>query len=65
MMTKPHFGTLCKQSEVGLALSVLLVPLEAIILGVAVYQTILQRQLQTATRGSERKTGSPALSNLS
>ena len=62
MTTKPHFGTLCKQSQVGVALSVLLVPIEAIILGVAVYQALLERQLQAATRGSERKTGSPALS---
>lgn len=62
MMTKPHFGTLCKQSEAGIALSLLLVPLEAMILGVAAYQAVVKRQLDNITRGSERKAGSPALS---
>ncbi|CAM1502863.1 Fc.00g076390.m01.CDS01 [Cosmosporella sp. VM-42] len=62
MMVQPHFGTLCKQSEAGVALAVLLVPLESIILGVAAYQAVLERQLDRATRGSERKAGSPALS---
>ncbi|KAH7160055.1 hypothetical protein B0J13DRAFT_519479 [Dactylonectria estremocensis] len=62
MMTKPHFGTLCKQSKAGLGLSVLLVPLEAVILGVAGYQASLQRQLNQDARGPERKAGSPAMS---
>ncbi|KAH7144049.1 hypothetical protein EDB81DRAFT_760426 [Dactylonectria macrodidyma] len=62
MMTKPHFGTLCKQSKAGLGLSVFLVPLEAVILGVAGYQACLQRQLDQAARGPERKAGSPAMS---
>ncbi|KPM46304.1 hypothetical protein AK830_g356 [Neonectria ditissima] len=62
MMTQPHFGTLCKQSKAGLGLSVFLVPLEAIILGLAGYQTTLQRQLDQASSGPERKTGSPTMS---
>ncbi|KAH0495777.1 hypothetical protein TgHK011_009308 [Trichoderma gracile] len=45
MRTQPHFGTLCRQSEAGVALSVLLVPLEAAILAVAGYQVVLERQV--------------------
>ncbi|EGR46496.1 uncharacterized protein TRIREDRAFT_65741 [Trichoderma reesei QM6a] len=44
MRTQPHFGTLCRQSEAGVALAVLLVPLEAAILAVAAYQVVLERQ---------------------
>ncbi|KAM0472647.1 hypothetical protein ACHAPX_008608 [Trichoderma viride] len=44
---QPHFGALCKQSQAGVILSVLLVPLEAAILGAAGYQAILE---QKATR---------------
>ncbi|KAM5345503.1 hypothetical protein ACJ41O_011365 [Fusarium nematophilum] len=62
MTTQPHFGTLCKTSQAGVALSVLLVPLEAIILGLAAYQFSLERQLDMATRGPGRKAGSPAMS---
>ncbi|KAF7546465.1 hypothetical protein G7Z17_g8407 [Cylindrodendrum hubeiense] len=62
MMTQPHFGTLCKQSKAGLGLAVFLVPLEVIILGVAGYQASLQRQVDQAAHGPERKTGSPAMS---
>ncbi|KAK7403254.1 hypothetical protein QQX98_010988 [Neonectria punicea] len=62
MMTQPHFGTLCKQSKAGLGLSVFLVPLEVIILGLSGYQTTLQRQLDQASSGPERKTGTPTMS---
>ncbi|KAH6890372.1 hypothetical protein B0T10DRAFT_317249 [Thelonectria olida] len=63
MTTQPHFGTLCKQSKAGLGLMVFLVPLQVIILGVAGYQTLLQRQLHHASRVPERKTGpSPDMS---
>ncbi|EHK47546.1 hypothetical protein TRIATDRAFT_157437 [Trichoderma atroviride IMI 206040] len=45
---QPHFGALCKQSQAGVILSVLLVPLEAAILGVAGYQAILERKATRA-----------------
>ncbi|KAI5459991.1 hypothetical protein BGZ63DRAFT_262702 [Mariannaea sp. PMI_226] len=60
MITQPHFGTLCKQSQAGLGLAVFLLPLEAIILGMASYQALLQRQLSKATRAPEPKTGPPS-----
>ncbi|KAJ4311676.1 hypothetical protein N0V84_010311 [Fusarium piperis] len=62
MTTQPHFDTLCKQSQAGVALSVLLVPVEAIILGLAAYQFTLRRQLNLTARGPGRKAGSPVLS---
>jgi hypothetical protein len=48
MSMQPHFGTLCKQSQAGVVLSVLLVPLEAAILAVAGYQAVLERQTTKA-----------------
>lgn len=45
---QPHFGALCKQSQAGVILSVLLVPLEAAILGVAGYQAVLERKATRA-----------------
>lgn len=48
MAAQPHFGTLCKQSKAGVALAVLLVPLEAAILAVAGYQAVLERQMTKA-----------------
>ncbi|KAM0436164.1 hypothetical protein ACHAPT_003056 [Fusarium lateritium] len=62
MTTQPHFDTLCQQSRAGVALSVMLVPVEAIILGLAAYQFSLRRQLDLTARGPGRKAGSPALS---
>lgn len=45
---QPHFGALCKQSQAGVILSVLLVPIEAAILGMAGYQAILERKATKA-----------------
>lgn len=62
MNVQPHFGTLCKQSRAGVALSVMLVPVEAIILGLAAYQFTLEKRFDLGARGPSRKAGSPALS---
>ena len=45
MLQQPYFGTLCKQSEAGVAMTVLLVPLELIILGLTMYQLLLRKQI--------------------
>ncbi|KAM0562617.1 hypothetical protein ACHAPJ_002307 [Fusarium lateritium] len=62
MNVQPHFGTLCKQSRAGVGLSVMLVPVEAIILGLAAYQFVLERRFDMTVHGSGRKAGSPSLS---
>ncbi|EFQ28495.1 hypothetical protein CGRA01v4_07321 [Colletotrichum graminicola] len=66
MMTRPHFGTLCKQSKAGLYLSVLLIPVEAIILGAGAYQMILQKNVSRSSKVVEqqRKSGSPVPSSV-
>lgn len=45
MGSRPHFGTLCKESKAGLALATLLVPLQIIVLGVACFQVTLDRKV--------------------
>lgn len=63
MMQQPYFGTLCKESQAGLALSILLVPLEAIVLGVAVFQMVVKKQLDgMVVERRVQKQASPALS---
>ncbi|KXH66929.1 hypothetical protein CSAL01_02300 [Colletotrichum salicis] len=66
MMTRPHFGTLCKQSKAGLYLSILLIPIEAIIVGMGGYQMMLERNISKTNRVvlEERKSGSPVPSSV-
>ncbi|KAI8628588.1 hypothetical protein F5Y19DRAFT_476138 [Xylariaceae sp. FL1651] len=60
MNLQPYFGTLCRQSKTALYLSVILVPVELIILSVAGIQLGLERK---ASRFEpSRKASSPALS---
>jgi hypothetical protein len=58
MNTKPHWGTLCKESKAGLYLMVMLVPLEVLVLGAAAWGSFTEKK-QLIVR--ERK-GSPAMS---
>ncbi|KAJ0158968.1 hypothetical protein CTA2_10547 [Colletotrichum tanaceti] len=66
MLTRPHFGTLCKQSKVGLYLSVMIIPIEVIILGAGAYQMILERNVNRTSRVAQerRKSGSPVPSSV-
>ncbi|KAI6779568.1 uncharacterized protein J7T54_002836 [Emericellopsis cladophorae] len=43
MQQRPHWGTLCKQGEVGLALMVTLIPVEVMLTGVCAYAALAQR----------------------
>jgi hypothetical protein len=60
MTVKPYFGTLCRESKTALYLSVILVPVEAVILSLASYQLILEKKASNVTES--RKRNSPALS---
>lgn len=60
MNIKPYFGTLCRESKTALYLSVVLVPVEAVILSFASYQTILEKK--AGSIADSRKRSSPALS---
>lgn len=54
MVSRPHFSTLCKESQAGLYLSILLIPIEAIALAVSGYQFVVERQVSTMAHGSRR-----------
>src|SRR5690348_6918772 len=58
MTVSPHFGTLCKEVKTGLYMSILLIPLEIALLGVAGWQLIVKRQA-SAFGLSARKADSP------
>jgi hypothetical protein len=58
--TAPHFGQLCKESKTALYLSVILVPVQALVLSLAVYQTVLERKVDAVDEVTKR--ASPALS---
>jgi len=60
MTQKPHFGTICKESKTALYLSVILVPVELVILTTAGYQMTLLRK--AIAFSPARKSSSPALS---
>ncbi|KAI1844091.1 hypothetical protein JX265_009646 [Neoarthrinium moseri] len=57
MDMQPYFGTLCRESKTALYLSVILVPVEAVILSFAAYQTTLERKAVFIAQ--PRKQGSP------
>ncbi|KAF3012175.1 hypothetical protein E8E14_006407 [Neopestalotiopsis sp. 37M] len=44
MKVQPYFGTLCHESKTALYLSVILVPVEAIVLSLAGYQCLLEKK---------------------
>jgi len=58
MDTQPHFGTLCSESKVALYLTVMLIPVEVLVLGTAAW-TVFAEKKQAFVH--ERK-GSPAMS---
>ncbi|KAH8890904.1 hypothetical protein GQ53DRAFT_747140 [Thozetella sp. PMI_491] len=60
MTQQPQWGTLCRESWAGVYLSILLIPVEAAVLGVAGYQLKAERHI--AAYGQARK-GSPVLEN--
>lgn len=61
MSARPHFGTLCNESRTALYLSVILVPVELVVLTVAGYQSMLERKSIGAR--PFRKSGSPVPSS--
>lgn len=62
MQVSPHFGTLCVQGDVALGLAVMLVPLEAVAVGVAGYAAFLRGRVGAMVTQGEEWKGSPALS---
>jgi hypothetical protein len=63
MLTRPHWGTLCKESKAGLYLSILLIPIEAITFAIASYQAGVERNVNSLGQGRRSKAshrGSPS-----
>jgi len=58
MNVKPHWGALCKESKTALYLSVLMIPLEVLILTAAIFGARTEKKSFVVR---ERK-GSPAMS---
>jgi hypothetical protein len=58
MDTKPHWGTLCKESKAALYLTVMLIPLEVLVLTAAAWGAFAEKKQLVV---HERK-GSPAMS---
>lgn len=56
MTAQPYFGTLCRESKTALYLSVMMVPVEAVVLSLAGYQLMLEKRaagfIQTRKRDS-------------
>lgn len=59
MMLPPHFSTLCNESRAGLYMAILLIPLEVLIVGMAGWQFVVERQA-LGHSFSAVKSGSPA-----
>jgi hypothetical protein len=55
MNQAPYFGTLCRQSWAGVYLSVLLIPVEALVLGTAGWMLKLEKQSAAAAAARPRK----------
>ncbi|KAK3375064.1 hypothetical protein B0H63DRAFT_526349 [Podospora didyma] len=61
MGQSPHWDTLCQQSHAGLYLAILLIPVEAVALGLAAYQ-FKQERYTGAYVNARKNVNSPALS---
>jgi hypothetical protein len=59
MTQNPHFGTMCKQSQAGLYLAIVLIPVEALALALAGWQLKVEKYTSAYTRARK---GSPATS---
>lgn len=62
MKAQPRFGTLCRQSEAGLILAVLLVPLELFVLATAFFQVFLERRASAVSHKHGDREASPPMS---
>ncbi|KAH6661385.1 hypothetical protein BKA67DRAFT_551044 [Truncatella angustata] len=60
MTVQPYFGTLCRESKTALYLSVILVPVEAVILSLAGYQLALEKKAAGLARSTKRGSPTPS-----
>jgi hypothetical protein len=60
MSVKPYFGTLCRESKTALYMSVILVPVEAVILSLAGYQSMLEKKAAGLVQPTKRDSPTPS-----
>ncbi|KAL1868654.1 hypothetical protein VTK73DRAFT_3570 [Phialemonium thermophilum] len=60
MQQRPHFGSLCRESHVAVYLSILLIPVEAFVLGVAAWQRVIEGHTSAYARARK---ASPVISS--
>lgn len=63
MVQEPHWDTLCHQSQAGLYLAILLIPVEAAALGLAVFQMKAETYTSAYSNATANRKGSPTLSS--
>ncbi|ETS76054.1 hypothetical protein PFICI_12998 [Pestalotiopsis fici W106-1] len=61
MRVQPYFGTLCRESKTALYLSVVLVPVEAIVLSLAGYQCTLEKRAASLVQPGKRDSPTPSV----
>ena len=61
MNSRPHFGTLCRQSRAAVDLSIILVPVQVVVLGMAGWQIGLARAVRDILGRKESPTPSRGL----
>ena len=61
MTQQPNWGTLCHQSRTGVYLAILLIPVEAVALGLAGFQLKIERYTDSYATATGK--GSPTLSS--
>jgi hypothetical protein len=63
MPVEPHFGTLCKESETGLYMAIIMIPLQVIALGLAAAGIVAAKKvLAMDVEELGQRKASPALS---
>lgn len=63
MASEPHFKTICHESETGLYLSIILLPLQVIVVALAAVTVVGEKKARAQVLENGREKGaSPALS---
>lgn len=62
MYQQPNWGTLCQQSRTALYLAILLIPVEAVALGLAGFQLKAEKYANQYSSATRKGSASPALS---
>jgi hypothetical protein len=60
MNVQPYFGVLCHESKTALYLSVITVPVEAIVLSLAGYQLALEKKASALAQSRKRDSPTPS-----